>query len=404
MFHDAMPASTIKPILAAAFLSDPDVGARWLADERAAMKREGVPARDSLRGQLLRSDSARFLDRMFCSDKGYAACDRPWAAQAAAATFGWNGGCATARIDCGKQDLLFGGAVDAFVEPDAVPRPATLVAYGRLMSEPVAPRPGAAMHLRPPAVLDAAAVRRCAAGADGKRFTVDDWEKCRGGALVDVVAEGWGQGHARATALGVAGMMVTLAAAANGHAEVHRPHLVEAVRGAGGANFVPTLARWGVSATAPNRVSHDAAEVIVSGLSYSHRAGTARTACEQVFDSRRCQGFDWLAGKTGTPSFPGDGIALDELQRLCRLPEAAQRLRPGVCGSLRPYKWYVAAYRTDATGSGPWNKVVAVLTERNWVKRTGQIHGVGDYGPNPSAEIAMQIAGRQVGLIAGSAP
>ena len=28
----------------------------------------------------------------------------------------------------------------------------------------------------------------------------------------------------------------------------------------------------------------------------------------------------------------------------------------------------------------------------------------GDHGPNPSAEIAMQIAGRQVGAIAGVAP
>ena len=39
VFHDAMPASTIKPIMAAAFLSDPEVGARWLAAERAAMQR-----------------------------------------------------------------------------------------------------------------------------------------------------------------------------------------------------------------------------------------------------------------------------------------------------------------------------------------------------------------------------
>ncbi|MEP7058743.1 MAG: hypothetical protein ABI809_13335, partial [Caldimonas sp.] len=62
LFHDAMPASTIKPIMAAAFLSDPEVGARWLGAEREALKRDGVPARDSLRGQLMRSDSARFLD------------------------------------------------------------------------------------------------------------------------------------------------------------------------------------------------------------------------------------------------------------------------------------------------------------------------------------------------------
>src|SRR5436190_424839 len=35
VFHDAMPASVIKPIMAEAFLSDPSVGARWLAAERA---------------------------------------------------------------------------------------------------------------------------------------------------------------------------------------------------------------------------------------------------------------------------------------------------------------------------------------------------------------------------------
>jgi hypothetical protein len=32
------------------------------------------------------------------------------------------------------------------------------------------------------------------------------------------------------------------------------------------------------------------------------------------------------------------------------------------------------------------------------------VHGAGDHGPNPSAEIAMQIVGRQVGLIAGGTP
>ena len=68
------------------------------------------------------------------------------------------------------------------------------------------------------------------------------------------------------------------------------------------------------------------------------------------------------------------------------------------CSSLRPYKWYVAAYRTEASG-GRWSKAIAVLTERNWLQRSGQVHGVGDHGPNPSAEIAMQIVGRQRGLI-----
>ena len=135
VYHDAMPASTIKPIMGAAFLSDREVGARWLAAERAAMQRHAEPAPDSLRGQLMRSDSARFLDRMFCLDKGFANCRRPWEIQSAALAFGWNIGCAEARADCGKQDLLFGRAVDATADPGANCAPATTVAYGRLMSD-----------------------------------------------------------------------------------------------------------------------------------------------------------------------------------------------------------------------------------------------------------------------------
>ena len=69
------------------------------------------------------------------------------------------------------------------------------------------------------------------------------------------------------------------------------------------------------------------------------------------------------------------------------------RLEAATCGALRPYKWYVAAYRTDA--SGRWTKAIGVLTERNWLAESGRIHGAGDHGPNPAAEIALQIAGRQ---------
>ena len=407
VFHDAMPASTIKPIMAAAFLTDRDVGARWLAAERAEMKRTAMPSHDSMRGQLMRSDSARFLDRMFCSDKSFDHCHRPWDVQAMASAFGWNNGCIEPRVDCGKQDLLFGRAVDATAEAGAIRPLATPVAFGRLLSEPVAGRLGAPLHLTPAMVLNPAIVRRCAAGADGRARSKDDWEKCSGGAVVDIVAEGWGQGHARSSALGIAGMMATLAAAANGQADVRRPHLVESLRGVANgkpATLASAVERWELAAPQANRVSHDAAEVILSGLSYGHRAGTSRTACEQVFDARACRDIEWLAGKTGTPSFPSDDFSLDQLVKLCGRPDEARRSNEPACGALRPYKWYVAAYRSDAHGSGPWTKVIAVLTERNWTVQGGRIHGAGDHGPNPAAEIAMQITGRQLGVIPGAAP
>ena len=111
VYHAAMPASTIKPIMATAFLNDPRRAPRFAA-ERAGMQREGIPARDSLRGQLMRSDSARFLDRMFCYEQGFAGCGKPWDVQAAALAYGWNVGCDEARSSCGSIDLLFGRRLD----------------------------------------------------------------------------------------------------------------------------------------------------------------------------------------------------------------------------------------------------------------------------------------------------
>ena len=403
VFHDAMPGSTIKPIMAAAFLADPEVGPKWLAAERADLARSAtaVPSAESLRGQLARSNSARFLDRMFCADKNFASCARPWEVQAMALAFGWNAGCANPSDECGKRDLLFGHAVDARGE-DAVVQPLALdVPFGRLLAESVGGRLGAPLRLRPEIALDPTKVQKCAAGADGKRSSRDDWEKCGGGLVVDMVAEGWGQGQARASALGVAGMMAALAAAANGQTVVRGPHLVEGLRGAGpaeAAGLRSAAMRFNLADAQPNRIPHDAAEVIMSGLSFSHRAGTARLACEQVFDARTCSQMDWLAGKTGTPTFPNDDRSLSDLARLCA-PGAAKTRRDQIaCGPLRPYKWYVAAYRTDPDNPR-WTKVIGVLTERNWLADTGRIHGAGDHGPNPAAEIAMQIAGRHAGFL-----
>jgi len=403
VYHDAMPASIIKPIMAAAFLSDRDVGARWLAAEQAGLQRPGTPAADSMRGQLMRSDSARFLDRMLCADQDFQRCRRPWDVQAMALAFGWNGGCADGRHDCGKRDLLFGRAVDASDESGTLAPISTLVPYGRLLAEPLENKLGAPFRLRRATPLDIARVRTCAAGADGQRGSKDDWGKCSGAVVVDVVAEGWGQGHARSSALGVAGMMAALAAAANGQAEMRSPHLVEGLRGVGparSAQLKPAVLRWGLAEPAPNRIARDAAEVILSGLSYSHRSGTARLACEQVFDASACRTMDWLAGKTGTPTFPNDDRSLDELFRLCAGGAQSSRSDRSACGPLRPYKWYVAAYKTDPN-DGRWTKAIGVLTERNWIAATGRVHSAGDHGPNPAAEIAMQIAARHAGHAPG---
>ncbi|HEX4882849.1 MAG TPA: hypothetical protein VFX05_01845, partial [Casimicrobiaceae bacterium] len=374
VFHDAMPASIVKPVMAAAFLTTADVGPRWLAAERAALRPDVAPAAQSLRGELMRSDSARFLDRMFCADRGFGACERPWQVQAIASAFGWNDGCAQPSERCGVRDLLFGRAA-----PDEPGAPAAWVPFGRLLVEPE-PQADAAFRMRKAVALDASRIARCAAGPDGRRRTRDDWEKCKGGMIVDVVAEGWGQGHARATALGVAGMMATLAAAANGQDQVPRPHLVAAIHAVDGADLPAlraALERWRAGGSEAHGLAREAAQVILDGMSYSHRGGTARSACAQVLGERACRSVAWIAGKTGTPTFPNDDRTLDELARLCAVPASARsRDEQAACGGLRPYKWYAAAYRSDPARRD-WDKAIAVLTERNWVAGTGRVHAAG---------------------------
>jgi hypothetical protein len=304
------------------------------------------------------------------------------------------------REDCGRRDLLFGrdaaegGDAGASVLAFEVP-------YGRLMAEPLGGDLTAPFRLRPTIALDIEKVKRCAAGPDGKWQSRDDWEKCGGGVIVDVVAEGWGQGHARASALGGAGMMLMLAAAANGAPAIRSPHLVEAIRGASSAGAPARNATLtGIVATdgRPSRIAREAAEVILSGLTFGPRAGTSRRACEQIFAAKSCAEIDWIAGKTGTPTFPNDDRSLDELARLCASAAHKTKQERAACGPLRPYKWYVAAYRTDRSDPR-WTKVIGVLTERNWLAATGRVHGAGDHGPNPAAEIAIQIAARQAGFL-----
>jgi cell division protein FtsI/penicillin-binding protein 2 len=350
----------------------------------------------------MRSDSARFLDRMFCFDKAFANCARPWNVQAEASAFGWNAGCNDAREDCGKRDLLFGRSVNATFDSD--PSLAMVVTYGRLFVEPTREDAANGFRITPRMSFDPVKLRACSLGADGRRGTNDDWGKCRGGIVVDAVAEGWGQGNARSSALGVAGMMATLAAAANGTSSP-TPHLVEDIRSVGPAHgdvtsrlsLQPVIER----SSDAQRIPTEVAELILNALSYTHRGGTARLACEQVFDAKSCRDFDWIAGKTGTPTFPNDDVTLDELARRCAPGMPRGRHEEASCGALRPYKWYVAAYRTDASNPR-WTKVIGVLTERNFLADTGRIHGAGDHGPNPAAEIALQIAGRHAGYLGAS--
>ncbi len=371
VFHDAMPASTIKPIMAAAFLSDPGArGARLArAPSSAAMQRDGTPARDSLRGQLMRSDSARFLDRMFCIEQGFAAAAgrgrcrrrrRRSAGTPAAPT-------ATRRLrqgaTCCSAALL--GRADERGSLGARLRRRSPTAA--LMSEPLgrqarradAPDAAGGARRRHPAPL-----RRRRRRPPPQRRRLGE---VQGGAVVDVVAEGWGQGHARASALGVAGMMATLAAAANGQRRAcARPHLVDAVRGVAGS--ARRCGRGGVGALArragaeprcrARRRRGDPERPVVQPprrhRAHRLRAGLRRAALPRHRLARRQDRHAELperrplARRAGAPVRDGRA-AVDA--------EAARAAPAARCGRTSGTSPPAARPRR----AGPWTKAIAVL-------------------------------------------
>ena len=119
-----------------------------------------------------------------------------------------------------------------------------------------------------------------------------------------------------------------------------------------------------------------------------------------MFDVATCNRIEWIAGKTGTPPYGNDGLTLKEIREKCRsAPQKgrAQRDSQESCGREQPYKWYVAAFKTDDAQAG-FNKAVAVLTERNWYRSgplAGKVQSPGDLDAmNISAELAFRIMAR----------
>ena len=144
-------------------------------------------------------------------------------------------------------------------------------------------------------------------------------------------------------------------------------------------------------------VSHKA-----RGTPAGSRSGTAHAACSRVFDVAACNRIDWIAGKTGTPPYGNDRLTLKEIKQKCKFTsrnpaDGAQEEWWVACNREQPYKWYVAAFKTDDAQSG-FNKVVAVLTERNWYRSgplAGKVQSPGDHDQlNVSAELAFRVMAR----------
>ncbi|HEX5612716.1 MAG TPA: hypothetical protein VFX67_08670 [Burkholderiales bacterium] len=405
LYTPALPGSIIKPIMATGFLADDGYRGKIARDRVAA---DFVRLQDELKG----SDSIAFLNRMFCIDKGWTNCDRPRRVQQAALAFGWNAGCAEPSFRCGRLNALFGVADVTRIRSDTNRSPlGTSVLYGRLLTEPASVKKPADLRMMADFSFEPRHAAACASGAfysgSGRNR---GWRKCRQGHLVYLESEGWGQGNARATALGAAGMVSRLAAAANGQQSQRMPYLVERISDARGEPFDLAVHQFGFTEPVKIAIPQSDASLIVKGM-ISHKArgtpagsrsGTAHVACARVFGTAECNRIDWIAGKTGTPPYGNDGLTLKEIREKCRAApknagdgEREQWL--AACSAEQPYKWYVAAFRSSDATPG-FDKAIAVLTERNWHRSgplAGKVQSPGDLdGMNISAELAFRIVAR----------
>lgn len=403
VYGDAMPASTVKPVLALGFLMD------------TTAFRSGKPLTD-LQHDLKVSNSPNFLDRLFCGRE--LAGQRPWQwrecqrlqrAQEAARLLGWNQGCGPEAFspDCAELDLLFGRPADQRTHPGIQQQPMGLtMLYGRLLVEPYREAAAASNPAGPDdwdALLDGGPsggarlvnefrfdesfAKECSAGrfcpeCDDKQH--GRWRHCKGvgGPLTN---EGWGQGEARATPVGVAGMIARLAAAANGAKQQAYPHLVAEVSDSHGQPF--ELAAQRLAGPAPVEADPALAALVLQGMTSHQKEGTAHEDCKHVFGAQRCEAIDWIAGKTGTPPFGFNKRGLRDIAKDCAPGRAASK---GYACNEIPYKWYVAAFKTQG---GSYDQAIAVLTERNWFYRkdgTGTVHAPDDK-VNPSAELAFRV-------------
>lgn len=242
------------------------------------------------------------------------------------------------------------------------------------------------------AAISPAAARACYQNGHEHR-----WRGCQGAALVNLIAELYGQGNARASQLGLAIGWLQLAHAAAQQGQAPRPRLLAAYQGADGQ-------RHTVKSQADHGISADHARWLLAALEKVPGSGSAASACRaasKVGGALRCQPSPQLriAAKTGTPlfsvdhEFPHSGNMLHAWSAACR--QAAQgpdnaknRVILGKC-TLRPLKWFSAL--VAPTGQG-YQYLVIVQAERNW-HVNGRIDDPGDTTAegNVAAEIGFAL-------------
>lgn len=229
--------------------------------------------------------------------------------------------------------------------------------------------------------FDVDAITRCYQHGAEQR-----WSGCQGEALVNYLAELYGQGNAMSTPLTIAQMLLKLAHAEQGHSLLPPVHLRQ--------QLAPSL---------PVALSQNSAIAIVQAMQQTHVRGSAKAACDAaktVNPGLMCiaqTNAKWrIAGKTGTQSFSADALPLtqwrNECQSLKQLPQLnpQQRHQLTKCG-FAPYKWYAAL---AGPANQPFSKIVVVLAERNW-RLDGSIDSRFDKGSNVAAELGLSLIASQ---------
>ena len=390
VFGDFQPGSTIKPILASVFFED------------------AASNPDQLRAWLASSNTDRFHDELFCVNAGGGrACDRLARVQQRAADLGWNSDCsAQPSRRCARGDILFGRRLSARLDtaegagdtlPDAPPLQRSAL-VGRLFVAPVDGGSNSGERL-----MQLPAVNRGAALSCRDAAGVWHASNCNSVAFKPLINEAAGQGQARTTALGLATMLARLAGAANGLPALRPPHLVERITDATGAAVATAATRSAGTASAPLQplvqaeptvVRADVAQQVLAGMARgTAAAGTGHLVCRHVFGDRCATLGQQVAGKTGTPSFGFDLLTLTAARQRCRANPRDEDCQQ------KPVKLYVAAVRSGAAKGAGHDKVIAVISERNWYladRKLGpaqrdRVHGATNDLDNVSAEIAMRI-------------
>lgn len=351
--HEVMPASLIKIPLAAALMeADIPVSAR------TAMAQDW----------LVYSDTEAFIDTVLCKDQQFkpeCAQQRLSRIQTKLAALGWNKGCDGIKTGCARQDLLASGQVTELDYP---------VLTGRLLLG-LNNAPLKLGQLR----LNAKDNQLCYQQGQKTR-----WRECRGADLIDTLAELYGQGQALSTPVGIADLLLQLAAAEAGLTAAPQAHLLQQTDS------------QSINPSRPIAMQAATAHTIITALSQTPLRGTAHAACLKAAipgGMLQCQTGSStalrLAGKTGTPLFPDDGLTLAQWRTQCSQLKGQTVHQQARCG-YSPYKWF--ALLVGKPNSSVWDKAIVVLAERNWNQQTGQIDSVDDKGSNIAAEVGLVIA------------